>query len=423
MYLTVLTINTFNKLFIALCVFFCTGGVFALDSKNEGVLLNKQIQNTLKKDRIKYELPALSVGIKLPEEDNPRNYIIGYYYLSGKKKITSDTLFQIGSITKTFTASIIFKLIEEYQLNLNDELTRWLPQYPRWKNVTVNDLLRHTSGVSNYSHGKEFDSVLRSNPNKYFSLSELANLAYDQGDISRPGKKYNYTNTDYILLGMISEKVTKKSLQQIFDNYLHQYHLTNTFYTPSGYPHHIINKIAHGYDRGGTFKFNEDVTFVSTSSGQSAGAIISTPNDLIKWLNQLFAGKIITNKSLTNMMSVISEIDAKPIDLLNIHLSNELLKQKKSFTEVGAGRGMGLLYFKNYGFAWVHAGGVPGYESFYAYNPCTGIYLVLMYSVKPKQQLTFIKIADDIFNTLNKSELVNNYVKLYQHNNVLPAYC
>jgi len=92
------------------------------------------------------------------------------------------------------------------------------------------------------------------------------------------------------------------------------------------------------------------------SSDQSAGAIISTPNDLINWLNQLFSGKIITNKSLRNMMSVISEIDAKPIDIQNFYLSNERSKQKKSFTEVGAGRGIGLLYFKNNGFAWVHAG-------------------------------------------------------------------
>src|SRR5437868_5853849 len=118
---------------VLLCCIHCSTYAFHLNSEK---ILNEKIQNTLDVDRIKYHLPALSVSIELPNNFT-RNYVSGYYSLSEKKKITPDTLFQIGSITKTFTATIIFKLVEENKLNVNDKLIKWLPQYPRWKNITV----------------------------------------------------------------------------------------------------------------------------------------------------------------------------------------------------------------------------------------------------------------------------------------------
>jgi len=324
----------------------------------------------------------------------------------------------MGSITKTFTATMILKLAEENRITLDQKIAGWFPQYPRWKNITVDNLLKHASGVSNYTHGENFDRMLRENPGKYFPMAELADLAYSQTDVSKPAEKYHYTNTDYVLLGMIIEKVTHQTIQQMFDEYLRQYHLNHTFYTPSGYPGQIKDSIAHGYNRDGTFKFNEDVTFVSMSFTQSAGALVSTPEDIIHWLNDLFSGKILTNGSLAKMMTVMSEINLKPIDLKNLKISNKV--KQTPFTEIGSGAGIGLLYFKDYGFVWVHAGGTLGYESFYVYNPCNGIYLVLTYSTKLKQQLVFTKIASDIFEVLNNSSLVKARVQRYQQNHLLP---
>lgn len=414
--------NLFIRLLIAFLFCCFSSAAFAFELEYEEVLLNKQIQSIVNKSRIKYSLPALSVSIKMPEDNRTKNYLSGYHSLSSNKKITADTLFQIGSITKTFTATMVFKLIEENKLNLNDSLRRLLPQYPRWKNITVDNLLRHTSGIYNYTSGQSFDNLLRKNPNKYFSLNELADISYKHTDLSNPGEKYNYTNTDYVLLGMIIEKVTNKSIQQVFDDYLKQYGLSYTFYAPSGYPDKVKNLIAHGYNRDGTFQFNKDVTFVSMSSGQSAGAMIATPSDVIDWLNQLFSRKIITNKSLIDMMTIISGDNAKPINLKNLRLS-KLQMDQKPFTEIGLGSGIGFLYFRDFGFTWAHAGGEPGYESFYAYNPCNGIYVVIMYNAKLKQQLIYTKIANDIFKILRKSALVSNTVNQYQRDHVLPKYC
>lgn len=216
-----------NFALIIFLYLFCVN-VYALSSDLE-------VQHVLDQAREKYNLPAISLSIKLPRE-RARNYISGYCSLSTKQQISAETLFQVGSITKTFTATIIFKLAEQNKLNLTDTLGRWLPQYPRWKNITIDDLLRHRSGIYNYTCGDTFDRLLRTHPEKYWSLSELADIAYRHADLSDPGQTFNYTNTDYILLGMIIEKVTNIPLEQVFQQYFMQYGLKNTFYMPATYP-------------------------------------------------------------------------------------------------------------------------------------------------------------------------------------------
>lgn len=378
---------------------------------------SQEINSLLDKERIKYDFPAISLSLLLPGDNHPENYVSGYYSLSKDKKINSETLFQIGSITKTFTATIIFQLIEDKKINLNDSLGKWLSQYPRWDKITIYDLLHHTSGVYNYSSGNDFDELLRKKPNKIWSLNELANRAYLHPDLNKPGQRYNYTNSDYVLLGLIIEKATHHSIQQVFNDYLQKLDLKNTFFVSTNISTDIKNKIAHGYNRDGTFKFNTDVINVSMSFGQSAGSMLSAPCDILQWLKKLFEGEIISKKYLSEMTKVISENNLKPISSFLIKNKNQL------FTELGVGAGIGLIFLKNSGFSWVHAGGTPGYESFYAYNPCTGIYLALAYNVKPKQQLIFINIADDVLKKLNHNPEVIKKINDYQKNNTLPDYC
>ncbi len=396
---------------------------FKASATENNLSLNNNIHNILIESRIKYKLPAISVSAKLPNRDKIYNYVDGYDTDSSKKNITPETLFQMGSITKTFTATIIYKLIDEKKITVNDHLAVWLPNYPRWNNITIYQLLHHTSGIYNYTHDKTFDNLLNKFPQKYWTLNELAELAYQRADLYPPGKKYNYTNTDYILLGLIIEKITHQPVQQVFNNYFKKYKLENIFYYTYQFPSIITNRIAHGYNRDGTFKFNDDVTLVSLSFNQSAGALIATPNDVIKWLIYLFDGKIITKKSLNDMLQVISEKNLKIINLENLSKKQLNETRNKPFTEIGIGAGIGLVYLKNNGLTWVHAGGTPGYEAFYAYNPCNGIYLALAYNIKPKQQLIFIDIIDKIFKQLNHSPEVIKAIRYYKKNSLLPAYC
>lgn len=411
------------KYLLMMCLFASSYHIYAIGAGGDRseALLNEQIQNVVDRDRNQYQLPGISISVKL-SQDFVKNYVGGFYSLSSNKAITSDTLFQIGSITKTFTAAIIMQLVENHLVNLNDRLTKWLPQYSRWQKITVQNLLNHTSGIYNYTHGKSFDKKLRMNPNHLWSLRELADMAYSHGDSFSPGEKYGYTNTDYILLGMIIERATDKTLQQVFAQFLNQYQLHNTFYSPFEYSKEVRVRMAHGYNRDGTFAYNEDVTRVGLSFVQSAGALIATPDDIINFLEKLFDGQIVASKSLQTMMSIIDESDATSIDWSKLEL-HKYNSSSQPFFEVGSGMGMGLVYFKHYGFAWVHAGGTAGYESFYAYNPCNGIVVVIMYNVKPKKQMIFTQIADDVFNVLDRSALVPIYTKKFRNTHTLPSFC
>ena len=382
--------------------------------------LNLQLQSLIQQEQKKYQLPALSVSIQLPGGKNVRNYVTGTYTLKSQKSITPDTLMQIGSITKTITASIILQLVEQHKLELTDTIGEFLPQYPRWKKISIYNLLSHTSGIYNFSISTSFDKMIRQFPNKEWTLKEIADLAYRHSNLFQPGKKYQYTNSDYILLGLILEKVEHQSNQEIFDHYLKKYHFANTFYTPSGYPDTIKSRISHGYNRDGTLTYNEDATYYTESWGQSAGAMTSTPEDIDHWLAQLFANKIISPDSLAKMTTVISEDNALLINLNNLH-PEKFAKNK--FTEIGSGLGIGLIYFPHYGFVWAHSGGTLGYESFFTYNPCNGIIVVLFYSVKPKQQLIFTEIASDIFKVIDSSNEIKDQIIKFQKNQKIPSFC
>ena len=388
------------KVFIITCLSSC----FSYSASTDA--LNEKLQHIVDQEAQRYNLPALSVSLRLPGETITRSYVSGYTTLAKDHPITSNTLFRMGSITKTFTATIILKLVEEKKLSLDDTLGKLLPEYPRWKTITIKQLLNHSSGIYNYTNGKSFDQALRDNPDKHWLPTEFVEMAYQHEDIFKPGTDFAYCNTEYILLGMIIEKITQQSLQTVFNKYFKTYGLTHTFYTPSGYSNTIIdNAIAHGYNRDGTFSINQDATQKTYSHAD--GAIVSTPNDLIHWLMQLFDGKIISKSMRTQMLSVISEDNASPVNLQTLKLSPNMLSS--SMSDVAEGLGIGLVYFKHYGLVWAHAGGVGGYESFYTVNPCRGVYLALAYSAKPQEKFIFAKIAEDIFAVITaKSKAIEN---------------
>lgn len=358
--------------------------------------LNQKLQKTVDEDRVKYNLPALSVSIRVPNKKYNLNFVSGCKSLSASQKITPNTLFQVGSITKTFTAALVLKLSENGQLSLNDTLGQWLPQYPKWHAITIRELLNHTSGVYNYIDAKGFWQELKQQPNYQWQLSQLADLAYQYHDYFEAGKGYQYTNTDYILLGLVLEKITKKSLTTLYkDNLFAGLHYT--IYAPYCYSQTLMEKIAQGYDDEGTFGYGVDVSNVNTSFAASAGAILSTPNDVVTFLKQLFEGHILSKRSLALMMQLVSIKTGKVLDNQDI----AAMITNKEWEDIGEGFGLGLVHIKDYGFVWMHAGGMPGYQSMYSYNPKKKIILALAYNKQPKQNFIFMKIANDLYQVLD----------------------
>lgn len=175
----------------------------------------ENISAFIEKWRQENHIPAVALAIKISGK-NPIYYKKGTTILNGKTKITDRNLFGIGSITKTFIAATILQLQETHQINLNDSIHRYFPNYPRWKKVTIRQLLNMTSGIPNFTKTVAFNKLIENKPTAYHAPSFFINLAYKQKKEFMSGKDWHYSNTNYYLLGMIIEKITKHPLPYEF---------------------------------------------------------------------------------------------------------------------------------------------------------------------------------------------------------------
>jgi D-alanyl-D-alanine carboxypeptidase len=140
---------------------------------------------------------------------------------AGKKSIDGDipisgnTLFQIGSITKGFTAALILALEAEGKLNIDQTIGNWLPLYPAWKDVTIRRLLHMTSGLPNYTESLALDKLWVSDPDRHYTLEDLIDYAYPSETVDLPPNEgWFYSNTNYVLAGMIAEKAAEMPYKQ-----------------------------------------------------------------------------------------------------------------------------------------------------------------------------------------------------------------
>jgi D-alanyl-D-alanine carboxypeptidase len=127
--------------------------------------------------------------------------------------VSQDTLFQMGSTSKSFATAVILKLETAGKLSLDDTVGRWLPEYPAWKDVTIRRLLNMSSGIPNYSETEAISRMWAEEPNRTLSAQDLVKLAYPSATNNLPPTTgYHYSNTNYILAGMIAAKAAGKPI-------------------------------------------------------------------------------------------------------------------------------------------------------------------------------------------------------------------
>ena len=223
---------------------------------------------------------------------------IGYSRINGteKKPITATTRFRIGSITKMFTAALIFQLVEEKKLKLTDTLDRFSPQIPNAGKITIAQILAHRSGIHDFTEDRDFQS-LRLNPATRDEL--IARIAKGKPDFE-PDAKYSYSNSGYVLLGYIVEKVTGKSYEEnLRKRITGKINLKDTYlgsgFTEAGKNESFSYRYVRDWER-------QPEVHLSVAFG--SGAVISTPNDLVKFIQALFNGKIISKESLAAMKPI-----------------------------------------------------------------------------------------------------------------------
>lgn len=277
-----------------------------------------------------------SMGSFALSKDNNIIYqrTLGYKLIDSSKKIAADnkTKYRIGSISKMFTATMIFQLIEEGKLSLETNLSKFYPEIKNSEKITISNLLNHRSGLHNFTDDPEYLTYHTQDMTHKDLLAKFAKMEADYF----PDETPEYCNTNYVLLGYIIEKISEKTYQEeLNERICKKIGLMNTYY--GGQINDKQNE-AHSYQNLKGTWIQSSETSMSIPGG--AGAIVSTSEDLIKFIEALFGEKLVSSKSLEKM---------KKID---------------------RGYGMGMFKFPFYEkISFGHTGGIDNFTSIIGYFP------------------------------------------------------
>ena len=217
----------------------------------------------------------------------------GYGYRNADNKVLHDekSVFQIGSVTKQFTAAIILKLQEQKKLSVKDKLSKYFPSYPKGDSITIEHLLTHTSGIYSYTDDGQFMQNEVTNP---ATREKMMALFKDKPLHFSPGTQWEYSNSAYSLLGYIIEIATRKSYEQTVRDYI----FTPLDMTHSGFDFTHLTTAAKST---GYMQLSDEATIVApivdSSVAYSAGSIYSTVADLYQWHKGFTQDKIISAAS------------------------------------------------------------------------------------------------------------------------------
>ena len=256
----------------------------------------------------------------------------GYAQLAPKAPATPATRYRIGSISKMFTTVMILQLVEEKKLTLDTKLDKFFPQVPNAKTITIDQLLSHHSGIHNFTNDPAYLGYMTQPKTEAEMVAIIAAAKPD----FEPGAKGEYSNSNFLLLGYIVEKLAKMPYAQALQKRIaKKAGLKDTYYGGKIDP---SKQEALSYEaNAGSWKLSPE-TDMSIPGG--AGALVSTPTDLDHFLEALFGGKLVSASSLATMQTVSDNY----------------------------GRGMFQMPFgtkKSYG----HTGGIDGFGSSSAYFP------------------------------------------------------
>ena len=338
---------------IGFCMLFSATQVFSQSGINP--VTAAALQNSINTIRANLQVKGISAAA----------YIPGQGIWKGVTGVSHDTvlidttmLFSIGSITKTFVAAEIFKLIESGSLSLNDSLHSLLLPLPNVDpNITVKQLLGHKSGLADYLNANWENGMFSDLDQVWYQPDPITSFL--PAPLAAPGGTWRYINTNYALLGMIVEAKTGDSLHHVLrNNFLTPLGMNNTYMEvfenyPNPIPHNWAGPIANP-----SAASDESATPHAAlwSSVSAAGGIFSDPTDIAKWGYNLYSGNVINPSSLTQMLT---------------------------FTNVSGGYfngyGLGSMRFPGNGRTyWGHAGNYFGYAACMLYYPQDSICVALL---------------------------------------------
>ena len=360
----------------------------------------EKLVDSLIATQLKTNEPGVSVLIA--EKDNiVYKKAFGSANIELNVSMQPDMIFRIGSITKQFTATGILQLVEQGKISLQDSIQKYIKDFPsKDYPITIENLLTHTSGIPDYSNG---DTTHNPYIERHDFTPEQIIKYFDYMPLEfKPGTKFNYSNSGYVLLAYIIEKVAGENYRQyIKENVIDRAGLQHTLFDDE---HTIIPNRVEGYtrDRG----FFENCEYQTASMAFGCGDLMSTTEDLYKWNNALLAYKLVSKETLN-----------------------------KAFTPYKLSDGS----YTNYGYGWFvdsfgikrihHEGQVSGFTAFEEYYPDKDVYVSILTNQLSGEDTTDFsdkrfRLFDKIFqlalgNTLETEAIVSEtlldeYIGTYQ---------
>lgn len=255
----------------------------------------------------------------------------GFAVVEEELKPNPQTAYKIGSISKTFTAAIILQMVEEGKVSLSDKLYAFFPEIPNSRKITIEHLLRHQSGLYNFTSALDYLNWMENEKTK----AEMIDLIKTYEVVFEPGSRSEYSNTNYVLLTYIAEILDEQNYDKILAERISKpLELKRTFITES-----VSETENHALSYHMMSEW-EKATETHPTIPMGAGALSSTPTEMNVFLYNLFQGKII---------------------------SKELLKQA---TEIKGNFGMGLFVLPFYDkVSYGHTGGIDGFSTVFSYFP------------------------------------------------------
>ena len=318
-----------------------------------------KLQAALNAARAGGKLEGISAAVVFPDGSMWTGQS-GTAILSGAKPVTANTLFSIGSISKTFVAALALRLAEQGTISLNDPLSKYVPTFPNASHITLSELLDHRSGIRDVFDSTSMDKAILSDPSRIWTVAQV--LARIGKPYFAPGHGYTYSNTNYILLGLAIETATRKTIASLVrSEFLDPLGMKSTWFQPeekvatTNFAHGYMNTASKPRDVSAGQKmlpYNSEATVAGTSGG-----FVSTASDLALWASALYGGGVLAEAELASMIDVSPTLPYKPPYPYGFGFERATIAKQ---------------------MAWGHRGHLDGFWSAMWYLPDFGITIVIL---------------------------------------------
>ncbi len=332
------------------------------------VIINKHYLNYAKMEHFS----AIQVSIKAAGQMN--TFVKGNKALTpGSAEITKDDLFEIGSISKSFTAALAVMADSADKIKLDQVLGEYLKVYPHWGSIRLTQLLDMSSGLPNYSDSPKLNYSWSKNLKQFWNPVELVDLVYPK-QFNPPRKSgYFYSNTGYVLMDMILSMKYKETFRRQLEKKIISFlGLKNTYYPVPNFSTDVLAKMVHGYSfniYSNPELLGQDITENNLSWGGAAGALVSNSEDVIRWVENLFIGDLLLNTAQKmRMQTLVSVKTGKPLEQTN--------------ADEPRGFGLGIIqaFDPEIGRYWFYEGETLGYRALYLYVPCNEVIISALFN-------------------------------------------